>query len=263
MRLMKYGVMSTRNLSSADSPSRSSSVSSRISRDLLEVVDTVRQLPAPVVPLLVGYVLPLRGAAAHGGQAVGAQATRGIAVVDERGRLGGRQCAARGLGPCLRLHRVDPPLEWPPAPVVRSLGCIEPIQCEWTPIIAKARRTVHGAIRVNRRTMARATHRRGAAAAAAAAVRLRCGTEVCGRRTVRRALHAGVRLGAPLHGRRARGIRCAHSRKSCSPERAFSARAAGRGADQGSRSPARGQAPGRSIGGRITPRSRSRSGPSG
>ena len=71
-----------------------------------------------------------------------------------------RQCAARGLGPCLRLHRVGPPLGRHPAPVVPAAGCIEPIQCEWRPIIAKARRTVHGADRANHRTMAPRNPRR-------------------------------------------------------------------------------------------------------
>jgi hypothetical protein len=77
--------------------------------DLVEVVDPVRQLPAPVVPLLVRDVLPLRRSPAHGRAAIRAEAPRGVAVVDERGRLGGCQRAARGLGPCLRVHRVAPP----------------------------------------------------------------------------------------------------------------------------------------------------------
>jgi len=59
MSEMKYGVMSTRNLSLAERPSRSSSVRLRICLDLLEIVDPVAQLPAPVVPLLVRDVLQI------------------------------------------------------------------------------------------------------------------------------------------------------------------------------------------------------------
>ena len=55
--------------------------------DLLEVVDPVRELPAPVVPLLVGNVLPARGAAADGRPAIGTEGAGRVATIDE-GRLG-------------------------------------------------------------------------------------------------------------------------------------------------------------------------------
>ena len=56
--------------------------------DLLEVVDAVRELPAPVVPLRVGHVLVDRGAPADGGAAVRTQHLRRVGQVHER-RLGG------------------------------------------------------------------------------------------------------------------------------------------------------------------------------
>ena len=56
--------------------------------DLLEVVDPVRELPAPVVPLRVGHVLVDRGAPADGGAAVRTQHLRRVGQVHER-RLGG------------------------------------------------------------------------------------------------------------------------------------------------------------------------------
>ena len=85
---MKYGVMSTRNLSGARQagPLLVGQVEDRL--DLLEVVDAVAELPAPVVPLLVGDVLPDRRAAADGGPAVRTEHLGGVAAVDER-RLGG------------------------------------------------------------------------------------------------------------------------------------------------------------------------------
>ena len=55
--------------------------------DLREVVDPMTELPAPVVPLLVGDVRPERGAPADGGSTVGAQHPRRVGEVDER-RLG-------------------------------------------------------------------------------------------------------------------------------------------------------------------------------
>ena len=84
IRLMKYGVMSTRNFSGAERPSRSSSVRFEDLLDLLEVVDPVAQLPAPVVPLLVGDVRPERGASADRGPSVRTQDLRGVRAVDER-----------------------------------------------------------------------------------------------------------------------------------------------------------------------------------
>ena len=52
--------------------------------DLGEVVDAVGELPAPVVPLRVRHVLPDRRSPAHSRPSVRAQASRGIAEVDER-----------------------------------------------------------------------------------------------------------------------------------------------------------------------------------
>ncbi len=52
--------------------------------DLLEVVDPVAQLPAPVVPLRIGDVGPDRSAAADGRSSVRPQRQRGIGAVDER-----------------------------------------------------------------------------------------------------------------------------------------------------------------------------------
>ncbi len=57
--------------------------------DLGEVVDPVTQLPAPVVPLLVGDVRPERGAPADGRPAIGPEHACRVGEVDER-RLGGR-----------------------------------------------------------------------------------------------------------------------------------------------------------------------------
>jgi hypothetical protein len=51
--------------------------------DLVECVDPVRQLPAPIVPLLVWNVGPQRRPPADGGHAVGAQPACGIALIDE------------------------------------------------------------------------------------------------------------------------------------------------------------------------------------
>ncbi len=56
--------------------------------DLSELVDPVRQLPAPVVPLLVGDVLVDRCAAADGRLAVGTERACRVGQVDEW-RLGG------------------------------------------------------------------------------------------------------------------------------------------------------------------------------
>ncbi len=53
--------------------------------DLFEVVDPVRELPAPVVPLRVRDVLPERGTAADRGLPVGAEHARRIGGVDEWG----------------------------------------------------------------------------------------------------------------------------------------------------------------------------------
>ena len=61
--------------------------------DLLEVVDAVAELPAPVVPLLVGNVLEDRGAPADRRAAVGAERLRRVTPVDERGL----RCGARGV----------------------------------------------------------------------------------------------------------------------------------------------------------------------
>ena len=82
---MKYGVMSTRNLSGADRPVALLVGQLEDLLDLREVVDPVAQLPAPVVPLRVGHVLPERGAAADGGRAVRAERPGRVGQVDERG----------------------------------------------------------------------------------------------------------------------------------------------------------------------------------
>ena len=59
---MKYGVMSTRNLSGADRPGPLLVGELEDLLDLLEVVDPVAELPAPVVPLRVRDVFPQRSA---------------------------------------------------------------------------------------------------------------------------------------------------------------------------------------------------------
>ena len=53
--------------------------------DLGEVVHAVAELPAPVVPLLIGHVRPHRGPATHGGTPVGSEGAGRIEPVDERG----------------------------------------------------------------------------------------------------------------------------------------------------------------------------------
>ena len=96
---MKYGVMSTRNLSG-----RRQAVALLVGEvedllDLVEVVDAVRELPAPVVPLARRARPPTAGRApADGRLAVGPKGPRRVARVDEGlrgGRLGGssvRRC---------------------------------------------------------------------------------------------------------------------------------------------------------------------------
>ena len=79
--------------------------------DLLEVVDPVAELPAPVVPLRVRDVLPERGAAADGGRAVRPEGPRRIGQVDERrlgGGPGGVLVRDRGLD-LLGVHAGEPP----------------------------------------------------------------------------------------------------------------------------------------------------------
>ena len=88
--------------------------------DLGELVDAVRELPLPVVPLLVGNVLPHRGAAADRRLPVGAELPRGVALVDERRLVHRRQRTRFGLHPRLRLHPGPPTCSvtrigtWPP-----------------------------------------------------------------------------------------------------------------------------------------------------
>ena len=65
--------------------------------DLRKVVDPVTELPAPVVPLLVGDVRPERGATTDGGSTIGAQHTGRVREVDER-RLGGARRLLVGDG---------------------------------------------------------------------------------------------------------------------------------------------------------------------
>ena len=82
--------------------------------DLLEVVDPVAELPAPVVPLLVRDVLPDRGAAADRRAAVRPEGLGGIASIDER-RLGGGQrgrlVGNRGLD-LVGVQLERPPGQW-------------------------------------------------------------------------------------------------------------------------------------------------------
>ena len=66
IRLMKYGVMSTRNLSGRRQARALLVGQLEDLLDLLELVDAVGELPAPVVPLLVGDVVVDRCAAADG-----------------------------------------------------------------------------------------------------------------------------------------------------------------------------------------------------
>ena len=103
--------MSTRNLSGADRPSRSSGGEVEDLLDLGEVVDAVAELPAPVVPLRVGDVFPDRGAAADGRRAIGAERTRRVGEVHER-RLGRESGGVlmRDRGPdLLGVQRGEPP----------------------------------------------------------------------------------------------------------------------------------------------------------
>ena len=51
--------------------------------DLCEVVDAIGELPAPVVPLLVGHVCPQRRAAADRWLPIWPEPARGIALIDE------------------------------------------------------------------------------------------------------------------------------------------------------------------------------------
>ena len=79
--------------------------------DLGEVVDPVAELPAPVVPLLVGDVLPDRRAAADGRAAVRRRARGPGREVDERrlgGGAGGVLVGDRGLD-LLGVQRGEPP----------------------------------------------------------------------------------------------------------------------------------------------------------
>ena len=85
--------------------------------DLLEVVDAVAELPAPVVPLLVGDIGPERRAAADGGPAVRAEHLGGVAAVDERllgGGLAGLLVGDRELD-LLGVQPVRPPWRWRPS----------------------------------------------------------------------------------------------------------------------------------------------------
>ena len=100
--------------------------------DLVEVVDPVAELPAPVVPLLVGDVLPHRRATADGGRAVRRERQGRIGEVDERrlGRDPGRVLVRdRGLD-LLGVHSPG----GPPDPTSHPLPieCIEVYAlCKW------------------------------------------------------------------------------------------------------------------------------------
>ena len=79
--------------------------------DLLEIVDPVAELPAPVVPLGVGDVLPARGAATDRRPPVRTERARRVREVDER-RLGDRAggVLVRDGGPdLLGVHAGEPP----------------------------------------------------------------------------------------------------------------------------------------------------------
>ena len=79
--------------------------------DLLEIVDPVAELPAPVVPLRVRDVLPERSAAADRRPAVGPERTRRVGQVDER-RFGQRASSilVRDSGlDLLGVHAGEPP----------------------------------------------------------------------------------------------------------------------------------------------------------
>ena len=80
--------------------------------DLLEVVDPVAELPAPVVPLLVGDVFPDRGAAADGRGAVRAERAGRVGEVDERslGRGPGGLLVGDGGLDLLCVHAGEPPV---------------------------------------------------------------------------------------------------------------------------------------------------------
>ncbi len=89
--------------------------------ELLERVQPVGELPAPVVPLVVGDVFPDPGAAAHGGQAVRAELAGRIAPVHERGLVGDPRCDRRRL--LFRVHRPRVPFRWRRSPdPVRAAG---------------------------------------------------------------------------------------------------------------------------------------------
>ena len=98
--------------------------------DLLEVVDPVAELPAPVVPLLVGDVLPDRGAAADGRRAVRAERAGRVGEVDERrlgGGPGGILVGDRGLD-LLGVHAGEPPGSSVRCRPKRRLGRIKSMQ---------------------------------------------------------------------------------------------------------------------------------------
>ena len=86
---MKYGVMSTRNLSGAERPGALLVGQLEDLLDLLEIVDPVAELPAPVVPLRVGHVLEDRRPPAHRGPTVRTERSRRVGKVHE-GRFGRR-----------------------------------------------------------------------------------------------------------------------------------------------------------------------------
>ena len=83
--------------------------------DLLEVVDPVRQLPAPVVPLLVGHVRPQRRAPADGRLAIRPECARRVAKIHERSRLDRRSDRSIGLA------QLPPPMA-----VMRCINAIQP-----------------------------------------------------------------------------------------------------------------------------------------
>ena len=106
--------------------------------ELLERVQAVGELPAPVVPLLVRRVLPDPGAAADRRLPVRAEPEGGVAQVDERrlagSRRGDRRRVLRRVHRAVipfRAHRLLVPRRPCAAGVLYSL-CIDLMQCAWS-----------------------------------------------------------------------------------------------------------------------------------
>ena len=97
--------------------------------DLLDIgqfVDAVRELPAPVVPLVVGHVGPQRRAPAYSRHPIRTQPARRVALVDERLLL------ERQLGSSFDCDFVRPPCRGG-----RAADCILFMQSGYTRMIAR------------------------------------------------------------------------------------------------------------------------------